>query len=123
MVILLPVPAYITEYNAVPFETVFIGGFGSNDVFAITVTVLSFGSTTFDAILVVVGAAAATAVDTIEMAVIIGVDDCTADTVGFAFTLAIDTVLVFVRCVDCVVVVKMHGKIENADFGSPELLL
>lgn len=88
MVILLPVPAYITEYKAVPFETVFIGGFGSIDVFATTVSV-SFGSIIFGAATVVVAAA-----DTTEMAPNAGIDICTHVVAGFTFTLAIDMVLV-----------------------------
>lgn len=88
MVILLPLPAYITEYNAVPFETVFIGGFGSIDVFAITV-IVSFNSVIFGATVVVVATAG-----TIEMVLIAGVDVCTAVVTGFAFTFAIDMVLV-----------------------------
>lgn len=118
MVILLPLPAYITEYRAVPFETVFIGGFGSNDVFAMTVTV-SFVSVILDAAAVVVAAN-----DAIDMALIEGVDVFGADVVdGFAFAFAMDMVLVLLWWFDWDVVVKMHGKIENADFGKPELLL
>lgn len=91
MVILLPLPAYITEYRAVPFETVFIGGFGSNDVFAMTVTV-SFESVILDATAVVV--AANDAMD-MGMALIEGIDDFGADVVdGFAFAFAMDMVLV-----------------------------
>lgn len=108
--ILLPEPAYITEYKAEPLETVFIGGL--EITFALFTSVIgSLRSIRCTADVVVT-----------DLTVASGVDVTVGKTFnGNAFAGTLSALAVFFLLGGWGGA-KMHGSIENADFGRPELL-